>query len=172
MPMFIRWRDGAAAWAEDPFSTIDDDQDLPRGDVIMSLARFRSEGRRLLDSGRKVGVRLAPDEAPESLIVDLPRLAVLALTFPKFRDGRAYSAARVTRERLGFTGELRAVGDVVLESAPMLVRCGFDAFVPADGTAPEQWTHAARRIRHVYQRATDAREPAFALRGRVQAAEA
>jgi uncharacterized protein (DUF934 family) len=167
MPKLIRWRADQAVWAEDAFTAVDDDQPLPPGDVIVSLARFHREGRGLLAEGRNLGVRFEPDEAPETLIVDLPRLAVLALAFPKFRDGRAYSAARVVRERLGYAGELRAVGDVLLEMAGSLVRCGFNAFEPADATTPEQWTHAARRQRHVYQRAADSREPAFAARERV-----
>lgn len=165
MPRLIRWRDGAAAWAEDPFTAVDDDQPLPRGEAIVSLARFQREGRDLLADGRGLGVRLAADAEPEALILDLPRLEVVALTFPKFRDGRAYSAARVLRERLGFRAELRAVGDVLLEMAAPLVRCGFDAFEPADASPPDQWTLAARRFRHVYQRAADGREPAFAGRG-------
>ena len=164
MPRLIRFCDGVAAWAEDAFTAVDDDQPMPQGDVIISLARFQREGRDVLAQGRNLGVRLASDEEPEALVVDLPRLSVLALTFPKFRDGRAYSAARVARERLAFRGELRAVGDVLLEMAVPLVRCGFDAAQPADLTTPEQWTHAARRFRHVYQRAADGREPAFAER--------
>jgi len=165
MPKLIRWRDGVAAWAEDPFTAVDDDQSLPRGEVIVSLARFQREGRYLLATGRSLGVRLESDDAPEALILDLPRLAVVALTFPKYRDGRAYSAARILRERLGFDGELRAVGDVLLEMGHLLVRCGFDAIEPADATTPEQWTRVAHRYRHVYQRAADGREPAFAARG-------
>jgi uncharacterized protein (DUF934 family) len=164
MPRLIRWRDGVAAWAEDAFTSVDDDQPVPRGDVIVSLARFQREGRELLAQGRNIGVRLASDEEPESLVLDLPRLSVLALEFPKFRDGRAYSAARVARERLAFAGELRAVGDVLLEMAVPLVRCGFDAIEPADGSTLEQWTRAARQFRHVYQRAADGRAPAFAER--------
>ncbi len=164
MPRLIRWDGAAAALAEDPFTAVDDDQRVPPGDVIISLDRYRREGRDLLAQGRRLGVTLAPDQPPEGLIVDLPRLAVLALAFPKFRDGRAYSAARVVRQRLGYGRELRAVGDVLLDMAPMLVRCGFDAFQPADASTPEDWTRAAIRFRHVYQRAADGREPAFAER--------
>jgi uncharacterized protein (DUF934 family) len=166
MPKLIRWRDGVAAWAEDPFTAVDDDQSLPRGEVIVSLARFQRERRELLAAGRGLGVRLESDDAPEALILDLPRLAVVALMFPKYRDGRAYSAARILRERLAFRGELRAVGDVLLEMGHLLVRCGFDAIEPTDNTTPEQWTRVAQRYRHVYQRAADGREPAFAERER------
>ena len=64
-----------------------------------------------------MGVRIEADEEVEALAYDLPRIAVVALEFPKFRDGRAYSAARILRERFGYQGEVRAVGDVLLEQA-------------------------------------------------------
>ena len=166
MPKLIKWRAGAAAIVEDPFTSVADDQELPPGEVIISLRRFHDEGARLLGGGRAVGVRIEPNEAVEDLAYDLPMLAVVALAFPKFRDGRAFSAARVLRERLGFTGEVRAVGDVLLEQAPYLIRCGFDAVETEDSASAARWTAAAHRYRHVYQRAADGREPAFVERQR------
>jgi uncharacterized protein (DUF934 family) len=163
--MLIRWRDGAAQAAEDPFTRVGDDERTPPGDVIVSLARLQAEGDWLESQCRTLGVQLTADEAPEALASRIDRLAVVALEFPKFRDGRAYSAARVLRERLGFSGELRAVGQVFVEQAFLMIRCGFDAFEPADGSGPEAWTKAAGRFRHVYQRAADGRTPAFAERG-------
>ena len=167
MPMLIKLRDGVAQVAVDPFTTVEDDQPMPAGDVIVSLARFQTDGEDLLAQGRRVGVHLTADEAPEVLAYDLPRIALIALTFPKFRDGRAYSSARVLREPLKFTGELRAVGDVLLEQVYFMIRCGFDAVVPADGSTAEQISSAARRYRHVYQRAADGLEPAFVERAKV-----
>ncbi|MEO8812798.1 MAG: DUF934 domain-containing protein [Caulobacteraceae bacterium] len=164
MPKLFRWRAGEAVAAEDPFTAVDDDQVIPQGDVIISLTRFQSEGDRLLGGCRQVGVRLAPDEAVEALAYDLPRIGVVALAFPKFRDGRAFSAARVLRERLAYGGEVRAVGDVLLEQARYMVRCGFDGFEPADGSTPAQWTAVAHRFRHVYQRTRDGLAPAFVER--------
>jgi uncharacterized protein (DUF934 family) len=169
MPTLIRWWDGRALASEDGFTNLDDEQlvaasDLPPGDVIVSLSRFQTDGERLLGEGRRVGVRVLADEAVEALAYDLPRIALVALEFPKFRDGRAFTAARLLRERMGFAREVRAVGDVLLEQAKFMVRCGFDAFEPADGATPEQWTQAAGRYRHVYQRAADGRAPAFAGR--------
>jgi uncharacterized protein (DUF934 family) len=111
-------------------------------------------------------VWVGPDQSVDDLAYDLPRLAVVALAFPKFGDGRAYTAARLLRERYGFTGEIRAVGDVLREQASFMVRCGFDAFEPADGSNPEQWAAAAGRFRHVYQRGADDREPAFVERAK------
>jgi uncharacterized protein (DUF934 family) len=164
--MLVRWRDGAAQLAEDPYTLVSDDAQIPPGDVIVSLTRLQAEGGWLESAGRTVGVRLAAAEAPEALVGRLDRLALVALEFPKHRDGRAFSAARVLRERLGFTGELRAVGDVLLDHAFLMIRCGFDAFEPADRSTPEAWTRAASRFRHVYQRAGDDRAPAFVERGR------
>lgn len=164
MPTLIRWRDGRAELAEDAFTHVADDQDVASGDVIISLSRFQADGDRLLHEGRKVGVRLTSEEAVEALTYDLPRIAVVALEFPKYRDGRHYTNARLLRERFAFTGEVRAVGDVLREQAGFMVRCGFDAFEPADGASSQEWDAAARRYRHVYQRAADTRIPAYVER--------
>ncbi|HEY8617310.1 DUF934 domain-containing protein [Phenylobacterium sp.] len=157
--------DGAFTLVEDPYTTVTDDWAIPKGDVIISLTRFQAEGDRLLSEGRKVGVKLEAAEEVEALAYDLPRIAVVALNFPKFGDGRAYTNARLLRERYGFKGEIRAVGDVLREQAGHMVRCGFDAFEPADGSTPEVWQRATRRFRHVYQRAADTRAPAYVERG-------
>jgi len=151
--------------ANDAFTHVDDDQELASGEVILSLTRFQAEGDRLLSEGRQVGVRLQSDETVEALAYDLPRLALVALAFPKFRDGRHYTNARILRERLGYKGEVRAVGDVLREQAGFMLRCGFDAFEPADGSGPAEWEAATQRFRHVYQRAADGRVPAFEERG-------
>lgn len=161
MPMLIEWREGRAHPLAETFITVADDQDIPAGDLIVSLTRFQAEGERLLSEGRRVGVRLECHEEAEALAYDLPRLAVVALDFPKFRDGRAYTNARLLRERLGFAGQVRAVGDVLSEQAGFMVRAGFDAFEPADGSSSSAWDAAAHRHRHVYQRSADGRAPAF-----------
>ena len=168
MPTRIRLDGGKFALADDPFTAVADDAEIPHGDVIISLTRFQSEGERLLSEGRLVGVRLESDEEVEALAYDLPRLAVVALAFPKFGDGRAYSYAKILRERYGFKGEVRAVGDVLREQAGFMVRCGFDAFEPADGSTLDEWERAAHRFRHVYQRSLDGRVPAFAERAFVE----
>ena len=148
MPTLIRAHAGGMVLANDAFTHVDDDTPIPPGDVILSLTRFQAEGERLLSEGRQVGVRLTTEEEVEALAYDLPRIALVALEFPKFRDGRHYSNARVLREQAGF-----------------MLRCGFDAFEPADGSTPEAWDRATRRFRHVYQRAADDRSPAFVERG-------
>ncbi|HRD96275.1 MAG TPA: DUF934 domain-containing protein [Rubrivivax sp.] len=164
MPTLIRLADGRFSAAEDAFADVADEDAVPEGPVILSLTRFQADGDALVSAGRPVGVRIQADEAVEDLAYDLPRLALVALVFPKYRDGRAYSSAALLRQRLGYAGEVRAVGDVLREQAGFMVRCGIDAFAPADGSTPEDWAAAASRYRHVYQRAVDARAPAFEAR--------
>jgi uncharacterized protein (DUF934 family) len=165
MPTFISLKEGAFALTEDPFTAVSDDQAIPPGDVIISLGRFQAEGEGLLGEGRQVGVRIESDEEVEALTYDLGQIAVVALAFPKFGDGRAYTSARLLRERFHYKGEVRAVGDVLREQAGNMARCGFDAFEPADGSTVEAWERATHRFRHVYQRASDGRPAAFEARG-------
>ena len=166
MPKLIkRVAEGFVA-AEDAFIDIREEDGVPaaipgNGPVILSLARFQEEGDALISGGRQVGVRIASNESIEDLAYDLPRLALVALEFPKYRDGRAYTSARLLRERFGYSGEIRAVGDVLREQAGFMVRCGIDAFEVADGSSPEEWAAATHRYRHVYQRAADSRAPAW-----------
>lgn len=164
MPTLIELHDGVAKTVADPFTHVGDEDDMATGDVILSLARFQADGERLLSEGRRVGVRLKTDEQVEALAYDLPRLAVVALEFPKHLDGRSYSNARLLRERFKYRGQIRAVGDILREQAPWMVRVGFDAYEPADESSANEWQAALRRYRHVYQRAADDRLPAFAER--------
>lgn len=167
MPKLIKLIDGHADLANDAFVVATEEEGVPAsGGVILPLAQFKAEGQELIDAGRSVGVLLAPDDAVEDIIDDLPHLALVAIAFPKYRDGRGYSSARLLRERYGYDGEIRAVGDVLREQASHMVRCGFDAFEPADGSTPQQWLEATRRYSHVYQRAADNRLPAHAERSR------
>jgi uncharacterized protein (DUF934 family) len=169
MPKLIRLEAGRPVWAEDPFFDVLDEDPTPgQGSVLLSLARFQAEGEALLAAGREVGVKLAAGEEVEAIVEALPRLALVALVFPKFRDGRQYSQATLLRLRYGYQGEVRAVGDVLLEQARFMVRCGIDAFVPADGASPDDWAAATARYRHVYQTAADGRAPIFAERLRAR----
>ncbi len=172
MPTLIRLEHGPDGPvfrdAADPFTILEAGHEPSVGGAVLAhLDRFRSEGVAWLDAGLTVGVRVPAEEGVEALSNVLPRLALVALDFPVFRDGRAYSSAALLRERLGWTGELRAVGDVLREQAWLMVRCGFDSFVPADGATAAQWAAKAGRFRHVYQPAADGRPPAWI--GREQA---
>jgi uncharacterized protein (DUF934 family) len=115
--------------ASDPFVDASAAESIPAdGPVIVSLAQWQSQREALLARAAPLGIRLHSDQSPELIADDLAHFAVVALEFPKFRDGRAYSYARLLRERYGYQGELRAVGDVLLEQLFFMVRTGFDAF--------------------------------------------
>ena len=164
--MLIRFRDGAFETVVDGFSAVADEEPMgDAGGVIVSLARLQAQARarvaEALGANRALGVRLEPDQAVEDLAERLLDLALVALAFPKFRDGRAFTSATLLRERYGFKGEVRAVGEVLREQAYLMVRCGFDTFEPADGSTPQDWSRAAGLFHHVYQAAPDRRPPAF-----------
>lgn len=151
--------------ADDPYLNITDADEMPdHGPVIVSLARWQKDSDRLRSRGEPFGVRLRSDEHPEVIADQLHRFAVVALEFPTFRDGRAYSYARLIRERYGFEGELRAVGDVLLEQLHYMDRVGFNAF-EFDSTEPEKAFQIASRDFSVwYQPSGDDRPTAVQLR--------
>ncbi len=157
----------------DPWLHAADDEVLPdEGPVIVSLSRWRIEGDSLRVRIGPIGVRLAADEPPAGIANDLDRLALIALDFPVFRDGRAYSHARLLRERFGFDGEVRATGNVLRDQFLFMHRCGFDAFVVADPAQADAWLQSISEISVWYQPATDSRTPVLALRHRHAAAAA
>ena len=101
--------------------------DVPASPAIVPLALWRAERGALLARG-DVGVLLGPTDDPAAVAEDAAALPVIAVDFPKFTDGRGYSIARLLRDRYGYTGELRAVGDVLRDQLFALSQCGFDAF--------------------------------------------
>jgi len=148
----------------DTFTTVGADDELPAGDIIVSLERWRAEREALQQRPGKLGVRLKSDEPPAMIADDLDILAVVAVEFPVFRDGRGYSHARLLREQYGFRGEVRAVGEVLLEQLHFMVRAGFDAF-EIDSDDPERdFAVAAGEFSVWYQPAADERPSALELR--------
>lgn len=104
--------------------------DFPAGKIIVSLDHLAEYGDALLQRGAdKLGVVLQPDQPPRSISQYLGSVSVIAINFPVFTDGRGYSYARELRDQWGFEGEIRAVGDVLVDQLYALRRCGFDAFV-------------------------------------------
>jgi uncharacterized protein (DUF934 family) len=99
-----------------------------QGDVIVPLALWLGHREAFLAYPDKLGVWLDANEGPEVIAADLPRFALVAVNFPKFGDGRGYSTARLLRERYGYRGELRAIGDVLHDHLHFMKQCGFDAF--------------------------------------------
>ncbi|RJT26142.1 DUF934 domain-containing protein [Chakrabartia godavariana] len=116
-----------------------------------------------LDQSNATAVRLEPDEDARLLIPHLDRLALVEIAFPKFRDGRGYSSARILREA-GYKGELRAQGDVLVDQLREMRRCGFDSFAPEKPLDPAVVKTTLDRYDQVYQRAADAAVPVWKLR--------
>ncbi len=156
----------------DTWTTVEAIEEVNDGEpVIVPLEVWRAHREALLKRNAPLGIRLNSDQPPAEIADDLRRFDVVALNFPKFTDGRAYSHARLLRQRYGFTGELRAVGQVLRDQALFMVRCGFDAFEVADQATADAWADALARIRVIYQPAADGSVPAPWLRRRRQAAE-
>lgn len=150
---------------EDRYSPVTNDSPWPEtGGLLVDLALWQGQRDALLASGRPLGLLLRSDEHPDPVIADLAEFALIALEFPVFRDGRAYSYARLLR-RAGFDGELRAVGDVLLDQLHYMQRVGFDAF-DIDAPDPEAAFRQAQSEYSVwYQPAGDDRPWASRLRG-------
>ncbi len=108
-------------------------------------------------------IRLEPGDDARALIPHLDRLALIEVSFPKFRDGRGYSAARILREA-GYAGELRASGDILVDQIAYLRRCGFDAFVADAELDEDAVARALGRYAHAYQSAADGYTPVWKLR--------
>ena len=156
----------SGAFAADAFQATADDAALPDGPVIVSLARFEKERETLLARNTPIGVRLKSDENPTRLGADVNRLSLVALEFPKVRDGRAFSWARMLRTRLGFKGEIRAVGDFLFDQLSYQHRVGFDAWEVPDHFTVEMFNTALAEMTDVYQPAADGKKTIRQLRAR------
>jgi uncharacterized protein (DUF934 family) len=152
---------------DDSYVRVLDDAPLPDdAPVLLTAQRFLADANELLQRDAPIGIIWPNDRKVAELAPWIDRLSLIALVFPKFKDGRAYSQARLLRERLGFRGELRATGDVLRDQFQFLLRAGFDAFEvkkPADANV---FAQAAARFSVFYQPSADGRPPA--LRRRVQ----
>jgi len=143
---------------QDIYSFAADGAALPDGPVIVSLRRLRAEREALFARGTALGVKLAADQSPEALGGDLERLALVVLEFPRFRDGRPFSWARLLRSRLRFRGEIRAEGDFLFDQLAFMLRVGFDAFDLPPAITPDAFRRAAGEISRVYQPGPDGRK--------------
>jgi uncharacterized protein (DUF934 family) len=121
------WR--ASGFVDDSYAMVGDAEALPSdGAIIVTAARWAKDRAALDGRVDPVGVAIAPGKDAEARLAEAAQRPLIALAFPKFGDGRAYSLARLLRERHGFTGELRATGDVLLDELSLMLRCGFDSF--------------------------------------------
>lgn len=154
---------------QDPYLGVADGEPLPeRGAILVSLTAWLANAAALRQRDDPVGVLLASDEHPRAIADAVDRLQLVALEFPSFRDGRAYSYARLLRERYGFTRELRAVGDVLLEQLHYMERVGFNAFEIDSDDPLADLAVADRDFSVWYQPSGDRRTAAAQLRSGIR----
>jgi uncharacterized protein (DUF934 family) len=152
---------------EDRYLRVEDDAPLPgRVPVIVSAKRFLADADALIRRDGSLGVAWPNDRRVAELEPWLGHLALIALHFPKFRDGRGYSQARLLREQYGFRGTLRATGDVLRDQFHFLVRSGFDSFEVKKPADAEVFAEVVGRYSVYYQPSADGTPPA--LRRRLQ----
>ncbi|WP_371232951.1 DUF934 domain-containing protein [Pseudomonas sp. QE6] len=186
MKNLIRLRDGIAELApNDPWTLLREmPEKLPDGNFILPLKEWlalssgRSElareqsstgapepgGSRAGSLLQEYGVWLAPDDDPEELIWRLKEPALIAIDFPSFRDGRGYSLAYLLRSRLGWRGELRAVGDVLRDQLAHMRQCGFDAFAVREDKSVEDALKGLAGLSVLYGRSVIEPRPLFRRR--------
>ncbi|PZU61080.1 MAG: oxidoreductase [Sphingobium sp.] len=130
--------------------------DTPTQEPVVTLDAFAGQSN-------ATAVRIEPGEDARLLLPYLDRLSLVEVNFPVFGDGRGYSVARILREA-GYAGELRAVGDVLVDQLPAMRRCGFDVFKPNAPLDDAVVDHALNLYADVYQKTIDARSPVWAKR--------
>ena len=142
----------------DPFVHVADGAEPPaEGAILVSATRFLENPETLFARSGKVGVIWPNGRDVDALVPYLDRLATIALVFPTFRDGRAYSQARLLRERFHYHGELRATGQVLRDQFVFMLRVGFDAFDVRKQSDAEAFAQTVKRYSVFYQPTGDGR---------------
>jgi len=156
--------------ASDDWTVLDDEAAWPEsGHVVVSLARWR-QGVGKAPAGLEVAVSIPNTENVDEFATELLDRPMLLLEIPKFADGRAYSQARVLRDRYRYTGQIRAVGEAHVDQIHFMRRCGFDAFVLPESQSVDaarrkldefslSYEHAADPLTTVWERRRAARAP-------------
>ena len=157
---------------DDSFVAVADDAALPEaGDVLVSATRYLQDPDSFAKRTGKTGVTWPNNRDLDDLVPHLERLAVVALMFPSFRDGRAYSQARLLRERHAYRGELRATGQVLRDQFVFMLRAGFDAFEVKKDSDAAAFASAANRYSVFYQPTGDGRVTALNRRMQLRHSE-
>lgn len=142
----------AGRFVEDSWRALAEGEAVPAsGRIIVPLPRLLAEPEAFEGFAGELGVRLEPGQRVEQLEPWLPRLVLVALSFPVFSDGRAFSTARILRERYGFAGEVRAVGEVLVDRYQFMRQCGFDSFEITQERTLASWAKAAVEMTLSYQ---------------------
>lgn len=138
---------------------------LPSGPVIFPLAVWQARKAEIIARGNPVGLVIMPDERVEDVAADLGNIALVAVHFPKFVDGRGYSTAALLRQRYAYTGELRAVGDVLHDQLFFMRRVGFDSYALKEGKNAVYAIEAGfTPFSDAYQASTNQPQPYFRRR--------
>ncbi|MDE2379907.1 DUF934 domain-containing protein [Bradyrhizobium sp.] len=157
---------------EDPFVRLADDAQTPAvGDILVSADRFLGDPEGLLARAGRLGMIWPNNRDIDALVPYLGRLAAVALVFPVFRDGRAYSQARLLRERYAWRGELRATGQVLRDQFVFMLRAGFDTFDVRKQADAEVFAQTVKRYSVFYQPTGDGRITALHRRMQLRHAE-
>ena len=164
--------DGATA--DESWTYVDDDAPLSDAPSIISLTRLKDEADALVDRSAPLGIVLRADglgktdlgEDVRELAPFIDKLALIAIHFPAYRNGRGYSAARVLRQEYNFKGELRATGDVLYDQWAMMNRCGINAFELATDIDLTTFQTALGELSGAYQPAADQNRGALWARGK------
>jgi uncharacterized protein (DUF934 family) len=158
--------------ADDSFVKLAVDTPLPdSGDILVPADRFLKEADALLARTGKVGVIWPNNRDIDELVPYLGKIAAVALLFPTFRDGRAYSQARLLRERYDYRGELRATGQVLRDQFVFMLRAGFDTFEVKKQADAEAFTQTVKRYSVFYQPTGDGRITALHRRMQLRHSE-
>jgi len=156
----------------DVFVHVPDGAELPGdGAILIPAARFLEDPEAILRRAGKVGVIWPNNRDLDDLVPYLDRVAAVALVFPSFRDGRAYSQARLLRERHGYEGELRATGQVLRDQFVFMLRAGFDTFEVKKDSDAEAFAATAKRYSVFYQPTGDGRLTALHRRMQLRHSE-
>ena len=145
---------------------LEQQQSLPDGDWIIPLDYWRDNQDRLSRHKGKIAVCLNGDDSLEDLSDSLGLFELIALEFPKFTDGRSYSHARLLRDRFGYRGEIRALGDVLRDQLFFMQRCGIDSFHLREDKDPEDALKGLSDFTVKYQTAADGALPVYKHRQR------
>jgi uncharacterized protein (DUF934 family) len=138
---------------------------LPAGPIVFPFGVWQARKVEIIARGTPIGIELQPADLVEDIAGDLAHFALIAVTFPKFADGRGYSTASLLRQRYGYTGELRATGDVLHDQLFFMQRVGFDSYALKDGKNVVHATEAGfSPFSDAYQASTSQPQPAFRRR--------
>jgi uncharacterized protein (DUF934 family) len=149
---------------DDGWFVVADEAELPAGDIIVSVARWRKERETILAHSGKLGIKISGATPVTAIAPDLKHFPLIALEFPTFGDGRCLSHARLLREKYSYKGELRAVGDVQRDQLYFMRRCGIDSFAVRADKDIEDALNAFKEFTVRYQPAGDDAQPIYHYR--------